>query len=232
MVMGYAAQDDPLAARLVSALGCQFISVEYRLAPEHPFPAALHDGFAAYCWLVEHGDEIGVMKDRIALGGFSAGGGLAAAVGLLARDRGLPRPLFQTLTAPMLDDRQHTPSSQEDQYMGVWNRQANEIAWKAYLSPLNGDIPAYAAPARCNDLAGLAPAFIAVGELDLFRDEAMEYVRRLVAVGVPTEFHLYPGACHGFDGLNPQASISQSLDASWIAYMARMFGGVDKNSVE
>ncbi|WP_221793937.1 alpha/beta hydrolase [Aquisediminimonas sediminicola] len=224
MVMGHAAQDDPLAARLARTLNCRFISVEYRLAPEHPFPAALHDGFAAYAWLVAHGDEIGVRQDQIALGGFSAGGGLAAAVGLMARDRGLPMPLFQALMAPMLDDRQQTLSSQEDQYMGVWNRHANALAWKAYLSTLEGNIPVYAAPARSQKLAGLPPAFIAVGELDLFRDEALAYVQRLVAAGVPTEFHLYPGACHGFEGLNPEASISKSLDASWIAYMTRQFG--------
>ncbi len=223
MLLGSAADDDPLAARLAATIGCAVVAVEYRLAPEHPFPAALDDGHAAYGWLAEHATQEGIAPDRIAIGGFSAGAGLAASVALRLRDGGSPSPLFLSLTAPMLDDRQDSPSSRETCAMGVWDRAANIAAWNAYLGPKDTAEAPYAVPARALDLSRLPPTFMAIGEIDLFRDEAMAFVQRLVAAGVPTEFHLYPGACHGFDGLNPEASVSRSFSASWLSYLERMF---------
>ena len=206
-------------------LGCAALSVEYRLAPEAPAPAAAEDGYAAFRWAHENAARLGLDPDRIGLAGQSGGGGIAAAVALIARDRGAPSPAFQALLYPMIDDRNETPSSREVTDVGVWDRATNLLAWRAVLGDRAGTdgVSAYAAPARAGDLGGLPPAFIAVGELDVFRDEDLDYARRLVAAGVPTELHLYAGAYHAFDLFAPDARLSKSLTESWFGFLARRF---------
>ena len=189
-------------------------SVEYRLAPEHPHPAPIEDCFAGLKWLVSNADSLGVDTGRIAVGGASAGGGLAAALALVARDRGVDI-IFQQLICPMLDDRNITRSSHWVHHPKVWNRAANIIGWSSLLGKPAGseDVSPYASPARAEDLTGLAPAFIIVGDLDLFVDESIEYTRRLAAAGVPTELHILPGAVHGSQYFLPTAEVSMRWKA-------------------
>jgi acetyl esterase/lipase len=196
-VMGDCRMDDPELARWAEELGCVAVSVGYRLAPEHPYPAALDDAYAALRWVAANAGRLGVDPARIGVGGGSAGAGLAAALALLARDRGGPPLAFQYLDAPALDDRMATPSSGWED-ASIWPAAANRFAWRAYLGARSGDVPAYAAPARADDLAGLPPAFVSVGGSDGFVDEDVAYAARLMRAGVPTELHVYPGAPHGF----------------------------------
>ncbi len=198
-VLGSYDMDDARFDRWCPNLGIVGVSVEYRLAPEHPYPAPLEDCYTALRWTYEHADELGIDRDRIGIAGVSAGGGLAAGLALLARDRGEVPIAFQLLDCPMLDDRQVTASSQlEGLY--VWSRESNEFGWRSYLGDLYGsaDVPAYAAPARATDLAHLPPAFVSVGAIDGFRDEDVEYAMRLNQAGVPCELHVYPGLPHGY----------------------------------
>jgi acetyl esterase/lipase len=190
-------------------LGLVGVAVEYRLAPETPYPGPLEDCYAGLRWVFEHAAEIGVDPGRVGICGISAGGGLAAGLALLARDRAELDVAFQLLIYPMIDDRQQTPSSQWD--VPIWNPKANEFGWRSYLGPLYGqdDIPAYAAPARAADLEGLPPALVTVGTIDGFCDENIAYAQRLNQAGVPTELHVYPGAPHGFDGIAASAPIAR-----------------------
>ncbi|MFZ5704756.1 MAG: alpha/beta hydrolase [Pseudomonadota bacterium] len=187
---------------LVAELGCALASVEYRLAPETPFPGAIEDCYAGLAWMFDHAAERGIDAARIGVMGESAGGGLAAALALLARDRGDYRLAFQHLIYPMLDDRTGT-SSDPHPYVGeyVWTAESNRFGWSALLGhePGGDDVSPYAAPARATDLSGLPPAFIYTGALDLFLEEDLDYARRLARAGVPVEFHLFPGAFHGFE---------------------------------
>ncbi|MBZ5715529.1 alpha/beta hydrolase [Nannocystis pusilla] len=187
---------------LVTALGCVVVSVDYRLAPETPFPGPVEDCYAALRWLYEHAAELGVDRGRIAIGGESAGGGLAAALGLLARDRGEVPLAFQLLVYPMLDDRTVVRADPHP-YVGefMWTPENNRFGWTALLGGEPGaeDVSPYAAAARATDLSRLPPTYISVGALDLFFEEDVEYARRLTRAGVPTELHVYPGAFHGFD---------------------------------
>ena len=185
-------------------------SVDYRLAPETPYPGPLEDCYRGLKWTYEHAEELGIDRDRIGVMGVSAGGGLAAALCLLARERGEIPVAFQLLDQPMLDDRQITPSSREDG-LAVWSRDSNTFGWKAYLGDLYGrdDVPPTAAPARASDLSGLPPTFVSVGAADGFRDEDVDYATRLNQAGVPTELHVYPGACHGFNVMAPNAEITK-----------------------
>ncbi|WP_433175434.1 alpha/beta hydrolase [Actinoallomurus sp. CA-150999] len=205
MIMGSVEADDARLVEYALAVGCVVVSVDYRLAPEHPYPAGVEDCYAGLEWTAAHTDELGI--GAIAVGGASAGGGLAAATALMARDRGGPDLAFQLLCYPMLDDRHETPSS----FMEVpsWGRRENTFAWTALLGPSPADVPPYAAPARATDLSGLPAAFLDVGQVDIFRDECLDYARRLAQAGVPTEFHLYPGACHGWESLVPDARLSR-----------------------
>jgi acetyl esterase/lipase len=196
-VLGNRSMDDERLDRWCSRFGCVGVSVEYRLAPEHPFPAAHEDCLAGLTWVLAHAGELGVDPGRVGLAGISAGGGLAAALALVARDRGL-QVRFVVLEAPMLDDRQITASSQYDDLV-IWSRESNSFGWRAYLAGLDSDVPYAAAPARADDLRGLPPTFICVGGADGFRDENIEYALRLGQAGVPTELHVYPGAPHGFE---------------------------------
>ncbi|MEM9565217.1 MAG: alpha/beta hydrolase [Actinomycetota bacterium] len=211
LIVGSVTMDDRRSTALVEQLGITVASVEYRLAPEHPYPTPLEDCYAGLTWLVEHADELGIDTDRIAVGGASAGGGLAAGLALLARDRGGPPIRFQLLRYPMLDDRNRTPSSHAQLDPRVWHREANHLGWSAYLGDGAGSdgIEPYAAPGRASDLAGLPPAIVTVGDLDLFLDEDVDYARALSRAGVPTELHVYPGAYHGAINDNPDAGLTQ-----------------------
>jgi acetyl esterase/lipase len=214
-VMGDIEQDDRLMKQLVKRVGGVAVSVDYRLPPEHPFPAPVEDCYAGLQWLVAHAGELGVDPSRIAIGGASAGGGLTAGLALLARDRGEVQVAFQLLIYPMIDDRNVTPASYAITDPRVWHRESNRLGWKAYLGRDGGgdDVSPYAAAARATDLTNLPPAYIPVGALDLFIDENIEYAQRLIQAGVPTELHVYPGAFHGFDLFAPSAAVSKQFKA-------------------
>ncbi|GGO76924.1 alpha/beta hydrolase [Nonomuraea cavernae] len=225
MILGTPEMDDHTLVGYVERLGCVVVSVDYRLAPEHPHPVPVEDCYAGLVWTAEHAAELGIDLERLAVGGMSAGGGLAAATVLLARDRGGPAVAFQLLLSPMLDDRNATPSSHEFTESAFWNREANLFGWTALLGDRMGgdDVSPYAAPARAEDLSGLPPAFIDVAELEVFRDEDLDYARRLVQAGVSTEFHLYPGGFHGFDALIPATELSRRAVETRFAALSRAF---------
>lgn len=216
--------DGPLA--WAKELDAVVVSVEYRLAPEHPYPAAIEDVYAGLVWTAEHAASIGADPERIVLAGASAGGGLSASLALLARDRKGPRPIGQLLMCPMLDDRNDTPSAHQMAGLGVWDRTANETGWTALLGELRGgpDVPAYAAPARAEDLSGLPPAFLDVGSAETFRDEAVAYASRIWQAGGVAELHVWPGGFHGFDGFAPQAALSQTARAAQLEWLRRLLG--------
>jgi acetyl esterase/lipase len=209
----------------VVELGVVVVSVEYRLAPEHPHPAPVEDCYAGLVWTAEHAEELGIDPDRLAINGGSAGGGLAAGTALMARDRGGPALTHQILACPMLDDRGITPSSQELDGEGVWDRNANLVGWTALLGEARGgpDVSPYAAPARAVDLSGLPATYIDVGAVETFRDEAIDYAARLSQAGVSVELHMWAGAFHGFEGLAPQAAVSQASLAAKMSYLRRAF---------
>jgi acetyl esterase/lipase len=213
--MGDIEQDDRLMKQLAKRIGCVAASVEYRLAPEHPFPTPVEDCYAGLKWLSAHADELGVDQSRIAIGGPSGGGGLTAGLALLTRDRAEVPVAFQLLIYPMTDDRNVTPASYAITDPRVWHRESNRIAWKAYLGCDGGGegVSPYAAASRATDLTRLPPTFISVGALDLFVDENIEYAQRLIQAGVPTELHVYPGAFHGFDSFAPSARVSKQFKA-------------------
>jgi acetyl esterase/lipase len=219
MIFGNVDQDDLTCDAFAEAAGCVVVSVDYRLAPEHPHPGPVEDCYAALVWLAEHAADLGVDPARIAVGGASAGGGLAAGTALMARDRGAPALVFQLLTYPMLDDRDATSSAQEFGGILSWGREHNVSGWKALLGDRAGgeDVDHYAAPARAEDLSGLPPALIQVGELEVFRDEDIGYAARLLRAGVPTELHVYPGAFHAWNLGAPEAAKSVAMNAERIA---------------
>ena len=211
MVFGDVNGSDPYCAAIAADLSVLVASVEYRLAPEHPFPAPLEDCYAGLAWLWSAAGELGVDRERIAIGGGSAGGGLAAGVALAARDRGVVRPCFQLLVYPMLDDRNLTRSSHAITDPRTWDREANLAGWNAYLAGNAGGegVSPHAAPARAADLASLPPAYVNVGDLDLFVDEDVAYARALADAGVPVELHVYPGAWHGSTSFAPHTALSR-----------------------
>ena len=208
-------QEDPIGAQLALAGECVIASVEYRLAPENPYPAPLEDCYSALKWFADHAGELEVERSHIGIGGASAGGGLAAGLALLTRDRAEVGIIFQLLIYPMIDDCNIAPASDVLPETILWTRTANFIGWRSYLGCEPGieGIPGYAAASRATNLKGLAPAYIAVGDLDLFAQEDVEYARRLIAAGVPTELHVYSGGCHAFDGMVPGANISRRFNA-------------------
>jgi acetyl esterase/lipase len=202
-ILGDLSADDYTMRSMCVNTGCIMVSTNYRLAPENPFPAPVEDCYASLKWMVNNADELGIDKTKLAIGGGSAGGGLTAGLAIMTRDRGEIALSFQLLIYPMIDDRNITPSSHAITDVRTWDRDKNIFAWKAYLgdSAKSGVISPYAAAARAKDLSGLPPTYIAVGELDLFLDENIEYAQRLLQAGVPTELHVYPGATHGFDSV-------------------------------
>ena len=201
-VAGSAAAAEPVLQTIAYRQGCAIVSVEYRLAPETRAPGAVEDCYAALSWIVAHAGELGIDALRIGVMGESAGGGLAAALALLTRDRGEHRLAFQHLIYPMLDDRtaaSDDPHPVTGEY--IWTPHNNRFGWAALLGHAPGEVEVspYASPARAASLAGLPPTFISTGALDLFLEEDLEYARRLIRDGVPCELHVYPGAFHAFD---------------------------------
>jgi acetyl esterase/lipase len=207
-VMGSAAQDDALCAEVANELGVVVAAVDYRLAPEHPFPIPLHDCHDALVWLARRPH---VDSARVAIGGASAGGGLAAALALLARDRAEVLPVLQLLSYPMLDDRTALRTDFDERSVRLWNLRCNRFGWASYLGvrPGSADVASLAAPARSTDLAGLPPAWLGVGSLDLFHDEDIAYADRLRSAGVSCSVDVVDGAFHGFDSVCPNAPVTR-----------------------
>lgn len=214
-IMGDIESLDYSTRQLALAGECVIVSVDYRLAPDNPYPAPLEDCYAALKWLHENANELKADASRIAIGGGSAGGGLAAGLALLARDRAEVTVMFQLLIYPMIDDRNTVPASDEVRDALLWTRALNMLGWRSYLGcePGGNDISCYAAASRAENLKGLPATYICVGDLDLFAEEDTEYARRLIAAGVSTELHVYPGGCHAFDGMVPNADISRRFTA-------------------
>jgi acetyl esterase/lipase len=213
--------DDALC--IAAEVGAVVLSVEYRLAPEHPFPAGLEDCYSALAWTAAHATDLGIDLDRLAVGGDSAGGGLSAATALLARDRGGPALCFQLLGIPELDDRLDTPSMRAFTDTPIWNRPNAELSWDYYLGEgvrgTSGVSP-YAAPARAEDLTGLPPAYVTTCEFDPLRDEGLAYAVRLVQAGVGTEVHHYPGTFHG-SSLISDAAVSRRMSTDRLSALRR-----------
>jgi len=212
-VIGHAAQDDVLCRRFSRELGIVVVSVDYGLAPENPYPAPLEDCYSALTWLA---GLPSVDPARVAIGGASSGGGLAAALALLARDRREVPLVAQLLVYPMLDDRTVDREGLDNAGLRVWNQASNKFGWSAYLGDAD---PEVAVPARREDLAGLPPAWMGVGTLDLFHDEDLAYADRLNDAGVPCQVEVIAGAFHGFDGIVPKAQVSQSFFKSQCAML-------------
>jgi acetyl esterase/lipase len=200
MIGGSVALYDGIISRYVASSGVAMLAVDYRLAPEHPYPTPVEDCYIGLQWLAEHAAELGVDTARIAVMGDSAGGGLAAGTALLARDRGGPALAHQILIYPMLDDRNTTPDPELVPF-AVWSYDDNITGWGALLGDNIGgaNVGAYAAPGRATDLSGLPPCYLEVGQLDIFRDEDLSYALGLSDAGVTVEFHLRPGVPHGFE---------------------------------
>ena len=202
------------------------VSVEYRLAPEHPDPAPVEDCYAGLVWTAENADELGFDPARLIIAGGSAGGGLAAGVTLMARDKGGPALAGQVLIYPMIDDRNETVSSHQIDGTGVWDRGSNDTGWDALLGDRRKTdaVSIYAAPSRATDLSGLPPAFIDVASAEVFRDEDVAYASAIWAAGGIAELHVWPGGFHGFDLMAPQAAISIAARATRTAWVRRILG--------
>jgi len=214
MIAGAVKHFDGPVSRYVARTGVPMLSLEYRLAPEHPHPTPVHDAYAGLVWLAEHAAELGVDAGRIAVMGDSAGGGLAAGVAILSRDRNGPPIAHQLLVYPMLDDRNTTPDPHLVGLAG-WSYDDNATGWDALLGHGHQHKPVdpAAAPARLDDATGLPPAYIEVGQLDIFRDEDLRYALTLSQAGVPVELHLHPGLPHEYDAIAPNAEVAQRAQA-------------------
>jgi acetyl esterase/lipase len=226
-VFGNVQGDDLKAKGMALELNCVVASVEYRLAPEHPFPAPLEDCYAALKWLAANADQFGINRARIAIGGASAGGGLAAGLGLLARDRAEVDVCYQLLIYPMIDDSNVEQAGPGVPDAPIWSRANNLAGWRSYLQkePGSKGISAYAAPARAEDLSGLPPTYIGVGTPDLFRDEDIAYAQRLIKANVPTELHVYVDAFHGFVSLAAESDAAQRFTAEYTRLLYRALHG-------
>ncbi|MFD9722309.1 alpha/beta hydrolase [Streptomyces sp. NPDC059072] len=204
--------------------GATLISVGYRLAPEHPYPAQINDAYAGLLWVADHADELGIDSERIVVTGFSAGGTLGAALALTVRDKGGPRLLGQLLMAPLLDDRNDSASALQMDDVELFDRDRNGFAWSSLLGDAQGgaDVPQYAAPARATDLAGLPPTFLDVGSAECLRDEVLAYADRIWQAGGEAELHVWPGGIHGFDRKASEARISRAAVAArrnWLEHL-------------
>lgn len=209
-----------LAGDLVKEVGAVVVSPEYRLAPEHPFPAALDDCMATLGWMIEHADDLGIDCERIAVHGVSAGGGLTAAVAQRAFDEGIPLRA-QALSYPMLDDRTALRDGDAGRGQIAWTSSSNTWAWTAYLGrrPRMADAPQYSAPVRRQNVAGLAAAWIGIGDLDLLYDESVDYAEKLTAAGVPCELVTVPGMYHAADNIAQKAPSMKRFRASMIGFL-------------
>jgi acetyl esterase len=200
------------------------VGVDYRLAPENPFPAGVEDCYAALQWVVDNAGELKIDPAKITIGGGSAGGNLAAAVALMARDRGGPDVAFQMLIYPVTDDRCDTPSMTGGAGLYIWDYQNTLDMWNQYIGEDRSDVSPYAAPARAKDLSGLPPAYVMTCEHDPLRDEAVVYAMRLMAAGVQVELHNYPGTVHGFDFLTPSDISTRAVNEAVAAFKRAMAG--------
>lgn len=222
-VVGSVKELEAVHRPLSAELGCVIVTVDYRLAPEAVFPGAIEDCYAGLGWTIANADTLGIDKSRLGVMGESAGGGLAAALALMVRDRGEYSLAFQHLIYPMIDDRTCS-SADPHPYAGefIWHAANNHFGWSALLGkePGSDDVSPYAAASRAVDLAGLPPTYISTGALDLFLEEDMEYARRLMRAGVPTELHVYPGGFHGFD-IMPGVPVSDAARRDSRAALAR-----------
>lgn len=209
MMTGNPSQLDPMTGTFVRELGIVVVAVKYRRAPEHPFPAPLDDVVAALRWMQDEADALGIRPDRIAVGGLSAGGGLAAGACLRLRAEPHRMPAFQLLIYPMLDDRTVLRTDVDTTRLRLWMPESNRLGWTSYLGrpPGSAGVPDEAAPARAADLRGLPPAWIGVGTHDLFHDEDTTYAARLREAGVPCTLEVVPGAFHGFEFVAPRAPV-------------------------
>lgn len=223
MIIGNPKMDDVRLSQFVHELGIVIVSVDYRLAPDHPFPTPLEDCYAALMWLHAHAQDLGVDPNRIALGGESAGGGLAASLAQLAHERGEVRPIFQLLIYPMLDDTSALHTDVPNPEWLIWNQKSNRFGWESYLGQALGSdaVPPYAVPSRRAHLTGLPPAWIGVGTLDLFYDEDVAYAQKLKDAGIACELVTIPGAFHGFDGLDQGIQVVRAFRQSQIAALKR-----------
>ncbi len=216
--------EDDRALQIAQALNAVVISVDYRLAPEHPYPAGVEDCYAGLLWMVGEARTLGIDPERIAIAGQSGGGGMVAGLALLNRDRAGPALQLQLLLYPMIDNLHGTASGSIEDHP-VWNRKTSLAAWEMYLNGVPGATASpYAAAARAQDLAGLPPAYVCVGTEDLFRDESIDYARRLIAAGVAVELAVFPGLYHGGDLFVPEAKISQRLQRSFLGALADALG--------
>ena len=210
--------------RLAQDLDAVIVGVDYRKAPEDPFPAAAEDCYTAVKWLAENAERLGIDPDRIAVAGASAGGTLTATVALMARDRGGPKIAAQFPMMAALDDRMATPSANDITDERMANHDILVRVWDEYLGPMRaGEVSPYAAPGRVQDLAGLPPTYIFVGELDPMRDENVEYAARLTHAGVTAELHVYPGAFHQFAAMVPGAAVSKRAQGDFLDGVKRAF---------
>ena len=219
MVMGSIEGEAGTAQMLSAEAGAVVVSVDYRKAPENPYPAGPDDCYNASKWVFDNVEELGIDPTNIGLYGGSAGGGLALAVALMARDNGSMKFKYMMPIYPMIDDRNETDSTHEVTEVGIWDRDGNREAWDWYLGGKEAD--QYAAPARAKDVSGLHPAFIDVGEMDAFRDEDMTFAQRLLHSGVPCEFRIYPGAYHASEVFAPEAELSKRIWAGRIEALKR-----------
>ncbi|GAB3689589.1 alpha/beta hydrolase [Actinocorallia lasiicapitis] len=224
MIIGDSRTGLPQTLDLALGVGAAVVSVEYRLAPENPHPAPVEDCYAALRWLAEQAGELGVDPARLIVSGTSSGGGLAAAVALLARDRGGPALAGQLLNCPMLDSRNDTPSSHQMAGVAYWDHSANETGWTALLGEARPDADQYASPALATDLSGLPPAFIDVGSAETFRDEDVAYATAIWRAGGVAELHVWPGAFHSSDLLAPDAVLSKEARAAQARWLRRVLG--------
>ncbi len=222
-VMGDPEIDQDSNIALVREAGIAVAAVNYRLAPAHPYPAPFDDCYAALRWLHAEAETLGVQPDRIAVGGASAGAGLAAGLALMAHDRNTPPVAFQLLIYPMLDDRTALRTDMDMAGVRLWNNECNRYGWSSYLQkpPGGADVAAYAAPGRRENLSGLPSAWIGVGTFDLFHDEDLLYAKRLAEAGVPCELRVVAGAYHGFDLFSPKAHVVRQFRQSYVSAMKR-----------
>jgi acetyl esterase/lipase len=222
-VAGRPEMDDRSCIDYVRELGILVVSVDYRLAPKHPFPAGLDDSYSALKWVVARAQQLGVDAKRIAIGGASAGGGLAAALVQLIHDRQEIKPVFQMLVYPMLDDRTVLNADIDDSNNITWNQKSNQFGWESYLGKDCGEenAPVYSVPARRQDLSGLPPTWIGVGSLDMFHAEDVAYAQKLRECGNECEIDVIQGAFHGFDAFDPQIPIVQDFRTSKITVLKK-----------
>ena len=222
-ISGLPEQEDSTLYNLSLAVGCVIISVNYRLAPEHPYPAPINDCYEGLVYVSENASEFNIDNSKIAVGGGSAGGLLSTSCALLARKNKGPKLVHQSLIYPMLDHRAISKSNQQITDVGVWDSGMNKYAFDCYLKDIKDNIPPLAVPNLVEDLSSLPPAFIAVGTMDCLRDESIEYAQKLAAAGVKVELHIYPGMPHVFDSLIPESEAVKDFNAVRIAAFKRAF---------